>query len=607
MANRLLHEKSPYLLQHCQNPVDWYPWSDEAFETAKKLGKPVFLSVGYATCHWCHVMERESFEDEQTAAVLNDSFVCIKVDREERPDIDAVYMAACHLLTGGGGWPLNVILTPEKKPFFAATYIAKTSRFGRMGIVDLCRRVTDLVNNEPERIKESAEAITAHIADAFVFESEPEAFAEAAVLDQALSLIGKHYDPGHGGFERAPKFPMAHRLLFLLRSYRRTKDRRLLDMVNRTLTCMRLGGIWDHVGFGFHRYSTDRKWLLPHFEKMLYDQAMLVLAYLEGFRLTGNPLFKQTVDEILAYVFREMTGSQGGFYSAQDADSQGEEGKFYLWTCDEFDNLAKKLGKGVDWLQVFNLSCDGNFSDEATGRKTGTNVLYLTRAMHDWAMEQGLSPDQLSVKWEQLRQSLFAARQKRVRPLVDDKILTDWNGLMIAALARAANVLGNSGYATGARKSALFILDHMSDDTGRLLHRHRNADTALAGTANDYAFFIMGLLELHQVTKESQWLEIAVNFQKTMDTFFMDKKNGGYFLTPEDQNDLPVRPKELYDGAIPSANAAVLKNLIMLHRLTGENVWKNQTKNQIRAFAVSVKKQPSAYTHTLSGWDEVLF
>ena len=605
LPNRLIDEQSPYLLQHAHNPVAWYPWGDEAFERARRENKPVFLSVGYATCHWCHVMAHESFEDAEVAAALNRSFVCIKVDREERPDIDAVYMAACHLVTGGGGWPLTVVMTPDRKPFFAGTYIPKNSAGGRVGLIDLCARIDQLWAQSPERVVESAQTVTGHLESAFAFEPQMGAAPEQQVIDTAAASVAQRYDDQFGGFDGAPKFPSAHRLLFLMQVFERTGNRQLLEMVSHTLTAMRQGGIWDHVGFGFHRYATDRQWLLPHFEKMLYDQAMLAITYLKGWEVTRDPLFAQTARETLTYVLRDMTDPAGGFYTAEDADSEGEEGKFYLWSLNDLQELVADNPDAIPWPRVFNLEPEGNFSDEATHRKTGTNIFHLTRPWKNWAQQLNLSQQQLEARWDELRRQLFARRIERVPPLKDDKILTDLNGMMIAALASGALVLEEPAYLEAARKAADFVIGRLTDNRGRLLHRFRNGHTAIPATVNDYAFFIMGLLALARADRDraSRWLEPAVHLQQQMDTAFWDPDRGGYYLTEDLANDLPVRPKEVYDGAIPSANAVALHNLIELNRLTSDQRWLERAGHLIQAFGGSVRKQPSAYLHTLSAWE----
>jgi len=598
--NHLIHEKSPYLIQHAHNPVDWHPWCDETFARAKTENKPIFLSIGYATCHWCHVMEKESFEDQETAGYLNDTFVCIKVDREERPDIDAVYMAACQMLTGSGGWPLSIFMTPEKKPFFAATYLPKRSRSGRAGLIDISLQVKKLWTTDREKVEKSSAGIAANLDKPFAFTAADE--PDESLLDQAFKQIKPTFDPQHGGFEPAPKFPTPHRLLFLLRCYHSSGDSDALEMVKKTLTAMRLGGIWDHVGFGFHRYSTDTRWLLPHFEKMLYDQALIATAYLEAYQITKDPLFAATADDIFTYVLRDMTSTEGAFYSAEDADSEGEEGKFYVWTTEEFrrvlgDEAAQK------WETILRVSPEGNFTDEATRQKTGTNILHLTAPLDKWAQKLGLQADRLVEDWHRIRDQLFSIREKRVHPLKDDKILTDWNGLMIAAFALGARILNRSEYERAARKATDFILSKMRGENGRLYHRFRDGELAVEAHAGDYAFLIHGLLSLYQTTFDLTFAEEAKMLQEKMIENFWDEKNDGFFSTPNGSVELPVRPKELYDGALPSANSVSLFNLQLLSRLTGDPQWENRVRAQVRAFAGTVKSQPQAFTYFLCALD----
>jgi len=601
--NHLINEKSPYLIQHAHNPVDWHPWSDEVFSKARAENKPIFLSIGYATCHWCHVMEKESFENEEAAGYLNDTFICIKVDREERPDIDAVYMAACQMLTGSGGWPLSIFMTPEKKPFFAATYLPRNSRGGRAGLIDICRQVKKLWVDDHEKIATSAGSITDSLHRAFAFKAAGD--PDETLFDTAYSQIKSGFDPQFGGFEPAPKFPTPHRLLFLLRCYHRTADARALDMVVKTLTAMRMGGIWDHVGFGFHRYSTDSRWLLPHFEKMLYDQAMIATAYLEAFQITREPLFAKTAEDIFAYVLRDMTTPEGAFYSAEDADSEGEEGKFYVWTTEEFQRVLE----GEDskrWESILRLSPEGNFTDEATRKKTGANIVHLTASLKKWAQKAGVPEAEFETEWARIRDRLYRVREQRIHPLKDDKILTDWNGLMIAALALGARILNNSEYETAARKAADFVLQKMRDAQGRLYHRFRDGELAVEAHAADYAFLIHGLLSLYQTTFDLKFAEQARELQQEMTTNFWDDENGGFFSTPAGNVELPVRPKELYDGAIPSANSVALFNLLFLSRLTGNPQWEDRAQAQIRAFAGTVKSQPTAFTYFLCALDFAL-
>jgi uncharacterized protein len=606
MPNRLIEEKSPYLLQHAHNPVQWFPWGDEAFNHARQENKPIFLSIGYATCHWCHVMEKESFEDPEAAAALNDTFVCIKVDREERPDIDAVYMAVCQMVSGRGGWPLNVVLTPERKPFFAGTYFPKKSRFGRLGVIELCRQIKALWLNDPQKILDAAHSLAGHLEQAFVYPAKQGASLDTGLLDSAYNQIARSYDPQHGGFEQAPKFPTPHRFMFLLRCYHRTGDAHALEMVSKSLTAMRMGGLWDHVGFGFHRYSTDERWLLPHFEKMLYDQALLAIAYLEAYQVTQDSLFKQTAEEIFSYVLRDMTDAQGGFYTAEDADSEGEEGKFYVWDQAAFDDIVGHGADQIPWGRIFNLHPQGNYSDEATFRRSGANILHMTQTWEQWAKILGLPAQTLAGRWEDLRGKLFQIRRQRTAPLKDDKILTDWNGLMIGALAVGARVLDNGDYAAAALKTATWIKSHLVDGGGRLWHRYRDGRRAVTGKAGDYAFLIMGLIELYRSTFRTELLGWALDLQAAMDRDFWDADQGGYYLIAEDEDELPVRPKEIYDGALPSTNAVALSNLLLLRRLTGNSRWEERANELTRAFEAPVAQQPTAFTHFLNGLDMAL-
>ncbi len=603
-TNRLINEKSPYLLQHAHNPVDWYPWCDEAFQKAKEDNKPVFLSVGYATCHWCHVMEKESFEDEEAARRLNETFVCIKVDREERPDIDSVYMAACQMLTGRGGWPLTVFMTPDKKPFFSGTYIPKTSRFGRPGLVDICAQVRKVWETDRERIFNTADEISEHLGKAFEFELTGETL-DAGTLKAAYEELEGIFDEEHAGFGNAPKFPTPHRMIFLLRYYRRTGDEKALVMVKKTLKAMRLGGIWDHVGFGFHRYSTDKIWLLPHFEKMLYDQALMAMAYLETYQATKEPFFAKTAEEIFAYVLRDMTSEAGGFYAAEDADSEGEEGKFYVWTAREFNQVLGEE-RGKLWQRFMNLSPNGNFAEEATGRSTGANIPHLIRSLAEWAEQLEMEETELADRWEKTRETLFHVRKQRVPPLKDDKILTDWNGLTIAALAMGARILGNYSYAEAAKKAASFITRRLTDESGGLLHRFRDGHAGIEANANDYAFFIQGLLELFKATFEPNLLVKAADLQAGMIEHFWDDENGGFYLTANTAEKLLSRPKELYDGATPSANSTAFTNLLLLSRLTGDSKWEEKAAELSRTFSGTVKRSLSAFAHFITGLEFAL-
>lgn len=603
LPNRLIDEKSPYLLQHAHNPVDWFPWGEAAFAAARKENKPVFLSVGYATCHWCHVMESESFEDPEAAAALNDAFVCIKVDREERPDIDTLYMTACQMVSGSGGWPLNVIMTPDKKPFFAGTYMPKRSRLGRPGLMEVCRQIQSLWQNDPKRVWDAADGITGRLDQAFAITSADGPELNMDHLDQAFGQTSRSFDSQYGGFGPAPKFPTPHRLMFLLRHHHRTGNDHALEMVTHTLTAMRHGGLWDHVGFGFHRYSTDARWLLPHFEKMLYDQALLANAYLETYRVTRNDFFSRTAEEIFAYVLRDMTHPRGGFYTAEDADSEGEEGKFYVWSCNEFDKVSGPAAERIPWQEIFNLRPEGNFADQAAHQKNGANIAHLTRSWEQWAKTLEVAPQWLADRWEEFRDRLFHHRKQRAAPLKDDKVLTDWNGLMVAALALGARALGRQSYAVAAEKAVTFIKSRLTDHNGRLLHRYRDGQAAVDGQAADYAFLIMGLIELYRTAFKTDHLAYAIALQQKMDADFWDSDRGGYYLIDAKNTELPVRPKELYDGAMPSANSVALSNLMLLARLTGNPDWEARARGLTRAFASAVARQPAAFTHFLNGLD----
>ena len=458
-VNRLAKESSPYLLQHKNNPVDWYPWGDEAFQKATELNRPIFLSIGYSTCHWCHVMEDESFEDEQVAQLLNDNFISIKVDREERPEIDHLYMTVCQAMTGKGGWPLTIIMTPDKYPFFAGTYFPKKGRMGRPGMIELLPAIADAWVNKKGELIQSANQIKKYLIDSNNKEIGDQ--LNQTILTNTNSQFINRYDKTHGGFGVKPKFPSPHNLIYLLRYHNMSGDKTSLLMVEKTLQEMRLGGIFDHVGFGFHRYSTDREWILPHFEKMLYDQAMLTLAYTEAYQITNNQLYKDTAEEILHYVKRDMTDKRGGFYSAEDADSEGEEGLFYLWTIEEIKNILNNEESEL-LINTYGLDLEGNYKDEATGKKTEKNILYLKESISNAKSKNRLND---------ITKKLYLAREKKIHPLKDDKILTDWNGLMIAAFAKAGDVFNSDDYIQQAEKSAQFILKNLTDNNGRLLKR----------------------------------------------------------------------------------------------------------------------------------------
>lgn len=598
--NRLLLEKSPYLLQHAANPVDWYPWGPEAFEKARNENKPIFLSIGYSTCHWCHVMKRESFEDPEVARLMNDAFISIKVDREERPDIDAVYMMVSQMMTGGGGWPLTIIMTPDKKPFFAATYIPKETRFGRMGMLELVPHISELWATRRDEITDDAARITAALRDAS--EYAPGEDLDATLERIAFDELTNRFDEEHGGFGSAPKFPPGHTLLFLLRYWKRTGNPRPLQIVEETLGAMRQGGIYDQVGFGFHRYSTDSAWLVPHFEKMLYDQAMLTMAYTETYQATGKEEYAATVREIIHYVLRDMTDPQGAFYTAEDAESEGEEGRFYVWTEDE---IRQALDKGDADLatRLFSVETAGNFEGGMTGKKTGRNIFHLRDSFKEFASRLGIPDKELGGKVQAIRSKLLAVREKRSRLHRDDKIITDWNGLMVAALAKAARVMDEPSYATAAGRSLNFILRNLRDPEGRLLHRYRDGEAALPAHLDDYTFLIWGLLELYETTFEARYLQSALDLNKRVIEYFWDEEDGGFYLTADDSETLLVRPKEVYDGAVPSGNSVAMLNLLRLSSITGDADLEEKAAQIGRTFSQRVKSAPAAYTQLMVALD----
>jgi uncharacterized protein YyaL (SSP411 family) len=595
--NRLKNEKSPYLLQHADNPVNWYPWSQEAFDKAKKEKKPVFLSIGYSTCHWCHVMAHESFEDEEVAEQLNNNFVCIKVDREERPDIDKIYMSVCQLISGRGGWPLTIIMTPDKEPFFAATYIPKETRFGIKGMLTLIPEINNLWKNKSERLLKSAREITSAL------QRIPKSIVEKELtidtLDSAYEQLFNSYDELFGGFGNQPKFPTPHNLLFLLRYWNRTGNKYCLKMVENTLQQMRMGGIYDHIGYGFHRYSTDRKWILPHFEKMLYDQALLIIAYTEAYQATKKSIYKNTTQEIIEYVLRDMTDKEGGFFSAEDADSEGKEGKFYTWGYKELkDILRSEELKIVE--KLYNIKNNGNYSSE-DGSFDKKNIFYQNMNLDDYKKFYNLGKEKIIDILEKIRIKLYNIRKKRVHPEKDDKILTDWNGLMIAALSKAGKVFNELLYIEKAEKALNFIVKKMMKENGELLHRYRKGEVKIDGYADDYAFLIFGLIELYQATFNSKYLKISLELNKYFLNYFWDKKNGGLYFTSDKGEKLIARSKEIYDGAVPSANSISMYNLIRLGRITGNTDFEEKAKQIGIFFYEQINSYPAGHTQIMIG------
>ncbi len=593
--NHLKNEKSPYLLQHAQNPVDWYPWGEEAFNKAKLEDKPVFLSIGYSACHWCHVMEHESFEDERVAHLLNETFINIKVDREERPDIDSIYMKICQMMTQSGGWPLTIFMTPDKKPFFAATYIPRETNYGRTGLIELIPKIRSIWSKNRHEINNTAEEIVNAL-----IKSQPEStgnIPDKVILRKAYEIFNRSYDHQYGGFGQAPKFPSPHNFFFLLRYWKRTGEKLALQMAEKTLQNMYMGGIYDQIGFGFHRYSTDEKWHVPHFEKMLYDQALMAMAYIEAFQATGKPTYKKAVREIFTYVLRDMTDPEGGFYSAEDADSEGIEGRFYLWTQEEIKSILKKDETDL-FLSLYNN--DEISSHGLHGIKPGHFIPRLQKQNFSETADDQKEIEQMP---DEIREKLFMIREKRIHPRKDDKILADWNGLMIAALAKGAQALNEPLYAQEAGRAMGFILNRMRDSNGNLLHRFRDGLASLPATVDDYAFVIWGLLELYETEFDAGRLNTAFELNNDLLKNFWDDRNGGLFFTQRNAEKLLMRQKEIYDGAIPSGNSVSLLNFTRLGKITGDASLENKAAEILKLFAGQINQNPSAFSQLLSGLD----
>jgi uncharacterized protein YyaL (SSP411 family) len=603
--NRLAGERSPYLLQHAQNPVDWFPWGDAAFAKAASENKPIFLSVGYSTCHWCHVMEHESFENEAVATVLNDHFVSIKVDREERPDVDRVYMTFVQATTGSGGWPMSVWLTPELKPFYGGTYFPPTSRWGRPGFAEILQEIARVWGSERVKVIQSAEALTAQLRKV-EGSTAPSDVPGPDALARTVSQFHQSFDWRHAGFGDAPKFPRPSELFFLLREHARNGDEFARDMVLRTLRAMALGGMRDHVGGGFHRYSVDAAWRVPHFEKMLYDQAQLAVAYLEAAQASSDRFFLDVAADTLQYVMRQMTDAGGGFYSAEDADSvppehaadaaaHKSEGAFYLWRADELDQL---LGAEVPVVKLrFGILPDGNAPQDPQQEFTGKNLLYVAKSVEEIAAESARTEEEVERVLRDGRLKMFRAQLVRPRPHLDDKVLTAWNGLMIGAFARMARVAPGFGdadpapYLRAAQRAASFIRERMwTAATGTLLRRFRDGHAEIDGYADDYAYLIGGLLELFQADGDPAWVEWAVTLKKRQDELFWDEVSGGWFSTTGQDPSVLLRMKEDYDGAEPSASAVSVMNLLTLSHLIENPGWQEQIDRTLRSFGTRLEQ-----------------
>jgi uncharacterized protein YyaL (SSP411 family) len=591
-TNRLIYETSPYLLQHAHNPVDWYAWNDEALQRARAENKPILLSIGYSACHWCHVMERESFENPAIARLMNENFINIKVDREERPDLDQIYMNAVQLMTGHGGWPLTVFLTPDLVPFFGGTYFPPEDRYQMPGFPRVLLGVAQAFREKPDEVAESANNMLAELRRLNVA-IESNRTLSVEILDHAFERLARNYDARFGGFGSAPKFPSAANLEFLLRTYIRTKDKTALEMVTQTCRNMAEGGMYDQLGGGFHRYSTDARWLVPHFEKMLYDNAQLAPLYLHVYQITRDEFFKQIAVETLDYVRREMTDASGGFYSTQDADSEGVEGKFFIWAKQEIFDLLNE-GDARIFCARYGVTEAGNFE--------GENILHIARSINEIAKEFDLPPDAVNESLTRSRRTLFEAREKRIKPARDEKILTAWNGLMMQAFAEAAAILGRADYLAAAEENARFIIENLRRDN-LLLHVQKDGQAKLNGYLDDYAFIARALIALYEATGETEYLRESLALTETMIAEFWDEEEGGFFYTGKSHERLIVRNKDLFDNATPSGNSVAADALLRLAILTDNEDFRRKATTIFRVLRDAMLRYPNGFGYALSTLD----
>jgi uncharacterized protein YyaL (SSP411 family) len=593
-ANHLIDETSPYLKQHANNPVDWYPWGPEALERARRLDRPIFLSIGYSACHWCHVMEHESFEDPEVAQILNEHFVSIKVDREERPDLDQIYMTAVQMMTGQGGWPMSMFLTPDLKPFYGGTYFPPKDNFGRPSFKRLLSAIVESWQTRRQEITEQAGQITEHLQKGDRLEPS-EGNLGPGMIQNLVTMLGRAFDSTYGGFGQAPKFPHPMELRVLLRAWKRFGDEQALHMARVTLDRMAMGGIYDHLGGGFHRYSTDQRWLVPHFEKMLYDNALLTVAYLEAYQASGESLYREVVEETLEYVQREMTSPEGPFYSTQDADSEGEEGKFFVWSAQEIERV---LGKDLADLftEVYDVTPQGNWE--------GHNILNRSKTYEQYARLRKIPEKELRSLLEQGKRKLFEVRSRRVRPGRDEKVLTAWNGLMIDALAQASAVLDKPAYTDAAVRAAEFILTRMRGSDGRLLRTYTTGtDAKFNAYLEDYAFLINALVSLYEATFAPRWVEAALDLTAVMIDQFWDPGEGGFYFTGRNHEPLIARSKDPHDSSVPSGNSMAVTALLRLAKLTGRSDLMENAEVTLRLYRNLMAESPSAAGQMLIALD----
>ena len=591
-TNHLINETSPYLLQHAHNPVDWYSWGDEAFQKAKSQNRPILLSIGYSACHWCHVMERESFEDEKIAALMNDLFVNIKVDREERPDLDEIYMNAVQMLTGRGGWPMTVFLTPEGKPFYGGTYFPPEDRYGVPGFPKILQGVANAYREKPQDVERSVEQILAALQRMSLSTESQQPFS-SDIIGQSAEQLAQAYDTDHGGLGKAPKFPNVGVYELFLRHYHHSKGSRFLEMVTHTLTKMAQGGIYDHLGGGFHRYSVDEKWLVPHFEKMLYDNAQLVRIYAQVYSITGEPLFKQVVDETMNYLMREMLHIEGGFYSTQDADSEGEEGKFFVWTEEEISQILGEESSEI-FCRIYDVSEEGNFEEK--------NILHPILTLEQASKFFRRDLKEIESLVSDAKGKLFQEREKRPKPFRDEKILTSWNGLMLSGLAEAIKILPHPSYLEAANRTLDFIFTKMFRG-GHLLHTYKSGTAKILGYLDDYAFLAAGLLDLFEATVNRAHLDRALELAEIMLHEFWDEAGGGFFYTGRSHERLIAQSKPIFDGSIPSGNAVATQVLLRLYHYTGKEDYLKRAEMILRAYYNAMENQPFGFAHMLAALD----
>jgi len=591
-TNRLIHETSPYLLQHAHNPVDWYPWGDEAFQKAQSENKPVLLSIGYSACHWCHVMEHESFENEKIAALMNDLFVSIKVDREERPDLDEIYMNAVQMLTGRGGWPMTIFLTPEGKPFYGGTYFPPEDRQGMPGFPRVLTGVAQAYREKPQDVEKSVEQILSALKRMSESHDSKAAFSPDAIAESA-EQISRAYDSDHGGLGHAPKFPHAGVYELFLRHYHQSKNLRFLEMVTHTLTKMAQGGIYDHLGGGFHRYSVDERWLVPHFEKMLYDNAQLLRIYAQLYCITGNELFKNVTEETADYLLREMLHSEGGFYSTQDADSEGEEGKFFIWSPQEINAILGEEA-GEIFARIYDVSDFGNFE--------GKNILHPILSLEQASKLFRKDVREIAALVADSKEKLFHEREKRIKPFRDEKIITSWNGLVLSGLAEAINISPKRAYVESANRTVQFIFSKMFRD-GHLLHTYKDGKAKLLGYLDDYAFLAVGLLDLYETTFDRTHFECAIELADAMLSEFWDEKDGAFFYTGKSHEQLISRAKPVFDASIPSGNSIATHLLLRLYHLTGREDYLKRAEAVLRTYYDVMMSQPFGFAHMLCALD----